>query len=525
MGQASTFGNCYSPSAPPDGALCNGTVLSASKLRPLLCGVEAHFKKMADPTGRILASMFAEVWHECAERKLGHLSLDDIQTIELGVKTYIGDKKLGPMSRINYVDFMSFLLDGTEVCVNDGSVVSRLRQVAAQGPKEFHESVLTCAMRCRSDAGEPADYTEVSVEEFTQCLEDLLPARVTCNDPGENPSPVAPRDLADNLFRVLEVPMDGRINLYDALAHILDRRKTPVELVLYDISHGASRLFSHALLGRQFEAIYHSSVLVFGTEFWYGGQVFENEPPIDPQTFGPPLADSLEQLQESVYNSDLKTVHLGSTLATLFELREFLQESMKSKYRPDNYDVLTNNCNCFSDDVVQYLTGKGIPEAVRRLPELVMSTSGAQLLRPFLNRWLCSFQTNSDGNFEQGLNEHYANADMGESEHLDDLKDDEFVAWEDAVAVVAVNGGSIDLGYFDPSESASLVRKAKRRTPIMRMESGRLCHVKTGEGVTFRSGAVDLKYADKQERKEIRRSAIRRLVDGRFVTAKLLQTF
>jgi len=282
----------------------------------------------------------------------------------------------------------------------------------------------------------------------------------------------------------------------------MDRRKTRVELLLYDISYGASRLFSPLLLGRRFEAIYHSSVLVFGTEFWYGGQIFENEPPIDPQTFGPPMSDALEQLKPSVYNKELRVVHLGSTLLTLYELREFLHKNMKGKFRPNNYDVLTHNCSHFTDNVVQFLTGKGIPDSVRRLPELVMDTPGAQLLRPFLNRWLGYFESDNNKGKE-------------EEEELalkDDDSDSEFQAWDEAAAPT---NSSIDLGYFDPTESDQITRKPKRRDSIKREENGRLIRPKSGEIIPF-------KLVDKQERKEIRRTAIRRLVDGRFVHARLV---
>ena len=42
--------------------------------------------------------------------------------------------------------------------------------------------------------------------------------------------------------------------------------KQQVELMVYDISQGIASRFSPFLLGRTFEAIYHSGTLVFGKE-------------------------------------------------------------------------------------------------------------------------------------------------------------------------------------------------------------------------------------------------------------------
>lgn len=171
----------------------------------------------------------------------------------------------------------------------------------------------------------------------------------------------------------------------------MGRRKTPVELLLYDISDGMSKRVSWALLGRQFEAIYHSSVLVFGFEYWYGGCIFKTRPPCT-QCFGPPLAKSVAApLKPSTYIPDIMSVHLGYTMATAKELKKFLGTDLAKKYRKDNYDILTNNCNGFSNDVVGFLTGSMIPEEVLTLPELVMATNTAKFMRPLLNRWLGGF--------------------------------------------------------------------------------------------------------------------------------------
>merc|ERR1719235_68763 len=93
----------------------------------------------------------------------------------------------------------------------------------------------------------------------------------------------------DHVLQEVDVDDDGRIAFWEFLAYnYLGRRKVPVELLLYDITQGKSELFSSVLLGKTFEAIYHSSILVHGMEFWYGGNIFMSEPPMS-QHFGPTL--------------------------------------------------------------------------------------------------------------------------------------------------------------------------------------------------------------------------------------------
>merc|ERR1712137_1441860 len=101
-------------------------------------------------------------------------------------------------------------------------------------------------------------------------------------------------------------------------------------------------------MGKQFEAIYHTGVVCFGMEYWYGGNLFQNEPPMD-KYFGRPLSESNVGLQDSEYPSlrrkGIKVVRLGYTLYTKNEALRFLNQNLAKKYRGDNYDVLKNNCN------------------------------------------------------------------------------------------------------------------------------------------------------------------------------------
>jgi Ca2+-binding EF-hand superfamily protein len=200
----------------------------------------------------------------------------------------------------------------------------------------------------------------------------------------------------DAIMAEIDTDESGEVDFYEFLAFFSGRRKQPVELLCYDISGGIAKRYSTFLLGRQFEAIYHTGTLVFGTEFWYGGKIFQNEPPC--KQFCDGILDSDHEgfkLQKSEYYPSLKSYHVGYTLRTVGEMHEFMN-SVVNKYTADKYDVLTHNCNAFTEEFVEFLCGHPIPDTISRMPELVMKTPTARLLRPMLNRWLGGFQGGKD---------------------------------------------------------------------------------------------------------------------------------
>lgn len=61
-----------------------------------------------------------------------------------------------------------------------------------------------------------------------------------------------------------------------------------------------------------------------------------------------------------------QSIFLGTTDMSISEFRCFI-EALASKYRGDTYHLITKNCNHFTDEVCQQLTGKPIPAWVNRL--------------------------------------------------------------------------------------------------------------------------------------------------------------
>merc|ERR1712232_1135274 len=118
--------------------------------------------------------------------------------------------------------------------------------------------------------------------------------------------------------------------------------------------------------------------------------------------FGPPLQSSVTNLHRSLQWPELFVLPLGYTLVTHQEFMSFVEADLCDRYRTDNYDIVSNNCNCFSDHSVEYLTGRSIPSEVLDLPKQLMNSYSARLLRPVLNKWLGGFGEGAD-NKSRGL--------------------------------------------------------------------------------------------------------------------------
>lgn len=51
-----------------------------------------------------------------------------------------------------------------------------------------------------------------------------------------------------------------------------------VTLALYDITQGMAKNFSMGFIGIQVDAVYHSSLIVYGREYYFGGGICNDHP-------------------------------------------------------------------------------------------------------------------------------------------------------------------------------------------------------------------------------------------------------
>lgn len=54
----------------------------------------------------------------------------------------------------------------------------------------------------------------------------------------------------------------------------------PVQLYVYDMTNGVAAVMSQMLLGQQIDGIWHTAVVVFGREFFFGGSGIQSCLPV-----------------------------------------------------------------------------------------------------------------------------------------------------------------------------------------------------------------------------------------------------
>lgn len=141
-----------------------------------------------------------------------------------------------------------------------------------------------------------------------------------------------------------------------------------VELAVYDLSNGMASQLSEAILGQRIDGIWHTGVVVYGREYYFGGGI-QNMP-----TGAFTTMNGLRPCQ---------MIHLGETQRTQSELESYLR-SINHQYTQQTYDLINNNCNNFSNTVAMFLLNIGIPTHIVDLPRIVFSTPGGMMLRPMI---------------------------------------------------------------------------------------------------------------------------------------------
>lgn len=119
-----------------------------------------------------------------------------------------------------------------------------------------------------------------------------------------------------------------------------------VQLYVYDLSHGMAKQFSPAFLGHVIEGIWHTGIVVYGKEFFYGGGI---------QCASP---------GQTVAGRPMKFHDIGFTHIPEAVFLDFLQE-ISHRFTPATYSLLKHNCNDFSNEVALFLTGTAIENTSR----------------------------------------------------------------------------------------------------------------------------------------------------------------
>eukprot|EP01024_Parvocaulis_polyphysoides_P009742 TRINITY_DN13134_c0_g2_i2.p1 TRINITY_DN13134_c0_g2~~TRINITY_DN13134_c0_g2_i2.p1 ORF type:complete len:196 (+),score=20.27 TRINITY_DN13134_c0_g2_i2:119-706(+) len=161
-----------------------------------------------------------------------------------------------------------------------------------------------------------------------------------------------------------------------------------VRLHVYDISMGMAKVMSQGILGKQIDGIYHTGVVLGNTEYYFGDGIQRAPPGQTP--FGQPT----------------EVMDLGKTFVTQDLIDDFIND-VKTRFCPENYNLITNNCNNFSDEFASFLVGTGIPQRIVGLPQEVAATPmGAMLLQNFMSPLEQQFKSVGQSNVYATMPQH-----------------------------------------------------------------------------------------------------------------------
>ncbi|KAK1621140.1 hypothetical protein QYE76_026657 [Lolium multiflorum] len=155
-----------------------------------------------------------------------------------------------------------------------------------------------------------------------------------------------------------------------------------VSLNVYDLSNGLARQLSTSFLGKPIEAIWHTGVVVYGKEYFYGGGI--QSTPAGATQYGRPV----------------RVVDLGVTHLPREVFEDYLRD-IAPRYTAETYRLMTHNCNNFTNEAAQFLVGAGIPDYILSLPNEVMSSPMGPLIMPMIQNLEASLRTNTPPQTQQ----------------------------------------------------------------------------------------------------------------------------
>ncbi|KAM0071260.1 putative PPPDE peptidase domain-containing protein [Helianthus debilis subsp. tardiflorus] len=139
-----------------------------------------------------------------------------------------------------------------------------------------------------------------------------------------------------------------------------------VSLHVYDLSQGLARQISSSFRGKPIEGVWHTGVVVYGNEYYFGGGV------------------QLTPVGTAPYGTPLQAIDLGVTKVQKDEFESYLKK-ISPRYTQETYNIMKHNCNHFSNEVVQFLVGTTIPEYILNLPNEVANSPLAPFMMPLIN--------------------------------------------------------------------------------------------------------------------------------------------
>jgi len=141
-----------------------------------------------------------------------------------------------------------------------------------------------------------------------------------------------------------------------------------------------AKSFGRMLLGRDIEGIWHTGIEVYGKEYYYGGGICQGKP------------------KQTPYGFPIKEIDMGETEIPKEIFTDFLKE-ISPKFAMEKYDLFDNNCNNFTNECCEFLTGKPLPDYIIGLPKEVLGTPLGQMIKPMITQMQNNMTQNANPMF------------------------------------------------------------------------------------------------------------------------------
>jgi len=146
-------------------------------------------------------------------------------------------------------------------------------------------------------------------------------------------------------------------------------KKYKVFLRVYDLSNGLMKKISPLVLDCSVAGVWHSSVVVYGTECYFGQKrgMFTRKP--------------------GCYNHNavpVRIIYMGLTEIKPEVFLEYLK-GIESRYRSIDYSLTRHNCNTFTNELCLFLLGKEIPDYIKNICQEILNTPTGQEIEPIVD--------------------------------------------------------------------------------------------------------------------------------------------
>ena len=143
----------------------------------------------------------------------------------------------------------------------------------------------------------------------------------------------------------------------------------PVTLYIYDLSQGMARTLGPSLGLPNLEGVWHTAIVVHDTEIFFGGSGIEHCLP-----------------GNTMLGRPLEAKVLGRTSISMENLTNYLRQIGQSEFHGSRYDLFKHNCNNFSSTLTKFLGVQDIPRHILDLPDQVLASPMAAVLRPIIEQ-------------------------------------------------------------------------------------------------------------------------------------------